>query len=60
MALHNTCTHLDHIGVDGDLEFETTNGNEYGEMVGDRPKLVRRKTWTKVKFFNASIIASAR
>ena len=33
--------------MDGELEFETTSGNEYGEVRTDKPKLVRRRTWTK-------------
>ena len=40
--------HSDHIVVDGQQEFDTTSGAEYGEVSGDRPKLVRRKTWTKM------------
>ena len=39
---------IDHLGVmEGTLEYETTNGSEYVEVQGDRPKLVRRRTWTK-------------
>jgi len=34
--------------TDGDLQFETTTGSEYVEVSADRPKLVRRRTWTKL------------
>lgn len=42
-----TRKHSDHIATDGKQEFDTTSAAEYGEVSGNRPKLVHRKTWTK-------------
>ena len=37
-----------HLQANGKQDFETTNGSDYTEVSADRPKLVRRRTWTKM------------
>ena len=39
-----TRKHSDHITTDGKQEFDTTSATEYGEVSGNHPKFVHRKT----------------